>query len=89
MPVEALGKLGFLFEYFNALVWEFLLSILIFIKKPFQIIHGANPPDHIFLIALFYKYCGHNFQSHFQDSCVEIFVWLQTADVIKEVNVVS
>ena len=58
MPIEAHGKFGFIFEYLNALFWEFLLSIRIFIKKPFQIIHGANPPDHIFLIALFYKLFG-------------------------------
>ncbi|PQP35623.1 glycosyltransferase WbuB [Desulfobacteraceae bacterium SEEP-SAG9] len=58
MPIEARGKFSFLFEYLNALFWEFLLSISIFIKKPFQTLHGANPPDHIFLIALFYKLVG-------------------------------
>ena len=45
-------------EYFNALFWETFLSLKIFLKKPFQIIHGANPPDHIFIIALFYKLFG-------------------------------
>lgn len=58
MPVEADGKSGFLFEYANALFWELLLSIRIFLQKPFHVIHGANPPDHIFLIALLFKVLG-------------------------------
>lgn len=58
MPIEASGKFGFIFEYLNALYWELLLSVKIFFKKPFHIIHGANPPDHIFLIALFFKPFG-------------------------------
>ncbi|RJP92365.1 MAG: glycosyltransferase WbuB [Desulfobacteraceae bacterium] len=58
MPIEASGKTGFIFEYLNALYWELLLSIKIFISKPFHIIHGANPPDHIFIIALFFKLFG-------------------------------
>lgn len=58
MPHEAHGKFGFILEYLNALCWELFLSIKIYIKKPFHIIHGANPPDLIFLIALFYKLFG-------------------------------
>lgn len=58
MPIEAYGKAAFLIEYVNALFWELLLTIKIFIRKPFHIIHGANPPDHIFIIALFFKIFG-------------------------------
>jgi glycosyltransferase involved in cell wall biosynthesis len=61
MPVEAAGKFGFVFEYLNAFFWELLLSVCIFVKKPFQIIHSANPPDHIFLIALLFKIFGTNY----------------------------
>ena len=49
------GKNKYIFEYINSILWELLFSIRIFIKRPFQIIHGANPPDFIFLIALLYK----------------------------------
>lgn len=55
IPFEAGGKFSFLFEYINALFWEFVYSLYVFIKKPFQFIHAANPPDHIFIIAAFYK----------------------------------
>lgn len=58
MPVEAAGKFGFVFEYLNAFFWELLLSICVFVKKPFQIIHSANPPDHVFAIALLFKIFG-------------------------------
>jgi glycosyltransferase involved in cell wall biosynthesis len=58
MPIEADSKFAFLFEYLNALFWELLLSIRVFIRKPFCIVHGANPPDHIFLIAILFKIFG-------------------------------
>ena len=54
MPIEGGGKLAFLFEYLNAIFWELVLCIKIYIKKPFHIIHSANPPDHVFIIALLY-----------------------------------
>lgn len=55
IPFEAGGKFALIFEYLNASFWEFLFSVFIFIKTPFFIIHAANPPDHIFLIAAFFK----------------------------------
>ena len=38
MPLEGISKIGLLLEYINAIFWEFLLSIKIFVKKPFHII---------------------------------------------------
>ena len=55
---EGKGISGFFFEYTNALFWELYLSIKIFIKKPFSVIHAANPPDHVFLIAWIFKIFG-------------------------------
>ena len=52
------AKNRYIFEYLNSMMWILLLSIRIFIKKPFQIIHGANPPDFIFLIAALFKIFG-------------------------------
>jgi glycosyltransferase involved in cell wall biosynthesis len=52
------AKNRYIFEYLNSMMWIFLLSIRIFIKKPFQIIHGANPPDFIFLVAALFKIFG-------------------------------
>ncbi len=58
LPIEADGALGYLLEYSIALFWEFFLSWKIFFKKRFQVIHGCNPPDLIFLVALFFKPFG-------------------------------
>ena len=74
MPLEADGKSAFIFEYLNALYWELLLSIKIYKKKPFHVIHGANPPDHIFLIALFFKLFGVKYIFDHHDLSPENFV---------------
>jgi glycosyltransferase involved in cell wall biosynthesis len=57
-PKEGAAKLELLIEYGNALLWELFLSIKIFMSNPFHVIHSANPPDHVFLIALPFKLLG-------------------------------
>ena len=52
LPWEARGALGYLVEYGVALFWEFVLSWRIYAKKRFHVVHGCNPPDLIFLVAL-------------------------------------
>ena len=58
LPEEGTGPLGYLKEYSSALFFEFLLAWKIFFRKKFQVIHGCNPPDLIFLVALFFKPFG-------------------------------
>ena len=58
MPKEGNGAIGYLLEYSAALFWEFLLSWKIFFKHRFHLIQGCNPPDNIFIIALFFKLFG-------------------------------
>ncbi len=55
LPVEGQGVLGYLLEYGVALVWEFILVWKVFSTRGFDVIQACNPPDNIFLIALFYK----------------------------------
>lgn len=52
---EGKGALGYLLEYTQAIFWEFVLSCRIYFKNRFHVIHGCNPPDLIFLTALFFK----------------------------------
>ncbi len=73
-PVVADGKSGFFIEYGNALFWEFLFSLFVFVKKPFRLIHSANPPDNIFLIALFYRMFGVKFIFDQHDLCPEVYL---------------
>lgn len=49
------GLPGFILEYTNAIVMIFLISLGIFIRKPFRSIHAANPPDFFWPMALFYR----------------------------------
>lgn len=58
LPLEARGAPGYLLEYATALFHEFFLSWKIFFRKRFHVIHGCNPPDLIFLVAVWFKIFG-------------------------------
>jgi glycosyltransferase involved in cell wall biosynthesis len=55
---EADGNNSYVMEYIFALLYEIVFSIWIFLKEPFHIVHGANPPDHLFLVAGLFKLFG-------------------------------
>ena len=61
-------------EYVNAFLCEAFLSIFIFLKKPFQILHAANPPDNIFLISLLFKPFGVKLIFDHHDLAPELYV---------------
>jgi len=73
-PVQGNGKLSLIVEYLNAFIWEILLSLWAFFKKPFHCIHAANPPDHIFMIALPYKVVGVKYIFDHHDICPENYI---------------
>jgi glycosyltransferase involved in cell wall biosynthesis len=58
LPVEADGALGYLLEYGAALFWETVLAWRVFLKGGLDVIHGCNPPDLIFLVALPFRLFG-------------------------------
>jgi glycosyltransferase involved in cell wall biosynthesis len=55
LPIEARGSHNYLLEYAAALFWEFVLSIKVARRHGFDVIHACNPPDLIFLVALFFR----------------------------------
>lgn len=55
LPLEASGALGYLVEYSAALFHEMRLSLKVLRKHGFDAVHACNPPDLIFLVALFHK----------------------------------
>jgi len=73
-PKEAAGKWAMILEYLNAPLWEMLISLGIFLSRPFQVIHGANPPDHIFMIALPFKPFGVRYLFDHHDIAPENYV---------------
>jgi glycosyltransferase involved in cell wall biosynthesis len=70
---EGLGPLGYLLEYAWALIGEFLLALRVYAKARFRILHACNPPDTIFLIALFFKLFGVRFIFDHHDLDPELF----------------
>lgn len=73
LPLEASGKLGFIFEYLSALFHEFRLLVKIYRKHGFDVIQACNPPDLIFLVALPFKLLGKKFVFDHHDICPELF----------------
>lgn len=67
------GKLNQVIEYANALFWEMILSLKLFVTHRFHAIHAANPPDHVFLMALAYKIFGVKFIFDHHDLAPELY----------------
>jgi len=74
LPIEAKGAFGYLIEYSTALFWEFFLSWKIFFKHRFQVIHGCNPPDLIFLVAIWFKILGVKYIFDHHDINPELYI---------------
>jgi len=71
---EASGTLfGYLLEYSWALVAEFFLALRIYARTRFRILQACNPPDTIFLIALFFKLFGVRFIFDHHDLNPELY----------------
>jgi glycosyltransferase involved in cell wall biosynthesis len=60
-------------EYSLALLMTFLLSIKVFLRHGFDVIHAANPPDMFFLIGLCYRGLGKRFVFDQHDLAPEMF----------------
>lgn len=74
LPLEASGPVGFFFEYSTALFYQFFLSCRVLRRHGFDLIHACNPPDLIFLVALFHKIIFRKkflFDQH--DICPELY----------------
>ncbi len=74
LPFEADGAFGYLIEYSSALFWEFFLACKVSLGRGFDVIHGCNPPDTIFLIALFFKLFGKKYIFDHHDLNPELYV---------------
>lgn len=73
LPVEADSALGYGLEYAVALLLEFGLALRIALTRGFDVIHGCNPPDTIFLIARFFKVFGKRFIFDHHDINPELY----------------
>jgi glycosyltransferase involved in cell wall biosynthesis len=74
LSVEGEGPLGYIREYSAAIFWEIVLSMKIYAKKRFQVIHGCNPPDLIFITAALFKLFGVKYIFDHHDINPELYI---------------
>jgi glycosyltransferase involved in cell wall biosynthesis len=74
LPLEARVAIGYLAEYGAAIYWEIKLAKQIYRKLPFQVIHGCNPPDLIFLTAMLFKKRGVEYVFDHHDINPELYL---------------
>lgn len=69
---EGSTPLGYILEYTWALSVEFVLALRVYRRTRFRILQACNPPDTIFLIALFFKLLGVRFVFDHHDLTPEL-----------------
>lgn len=73
-PPEAhSGALAYAREYLHAIRHWFRLARKVRRERGFDVIHGCNPPDLIFLLALRYRLAGVRYLFDHHDVCPELF----------------
>ena len=73
-PFEAhSGAVAYAREYLHALWHMFRLTRVVRRERGFDVIHGCNPPDLVFLLALRYRLSGVRYLFDHHDVCPELF----------------
>jgi len=73
LPAIEQKYLAYPVEYSVAMLMTFFLSLKVWRRHGFDIIHAANPPDMFFLIGLFYRIFGKKFVFDQHDLSPELF----------------
>lgn len=73
LTVEGNSAIGYLKEYATALREELRLAKLVYKEIGFDVIHGCNPPDDIYMIAKYFKKYGVKYVFDHHDICPELF----------------
>lgn len=73
LPVEANSAVGYAVEYGAALFHELRLAFKVWRRHGFDTLHGCNPPDLIFLVALPFKLMGKRYVFDHHDINPELY----------------
>jgi glycosyltransferase involved in cell wall biosynthesis len=65
---------GYVWEYGYCMVATFLLSLWVFARRGFDVVHAHNPPDTFVFIAAFYKLFGKKFVFDHHDLSPEMYM---------------
>lgn len=67
------GMLGYFWEYGYGMVASFLLSLWVFCRRGFDVVHAHNPPDTFVFLAAFYRLFGKKFVFDHHDLSPEMY----------------
>lgn len=73
LPAEGNGAIGYAREYLTALREEYRLARKIYDEVGFDVIHGCNPPDDIYMVARAFRSKGVDYVFDHHDICPELF----------------
>ena len=71
---QAHGLASYLWEYAYSMSASFCLSLVVFFRGGFDVIHAHNPPDTFVFIAMFYKLFGKRFVYDHHDLSPEMYL---------------
>jgi glycosyltransferase involved in cell wall biosynthesis len=73
-PPTGRGFLGYLWEYLYSLTTIFFLSLVVWVSEGIDVIHAANPPDVLVLVAFPFKLLGKRFVFDHHDLAPEMYL---------------
>lgn len=73
LPAEGNGAVGYAKEYLTALKEELRLAKKVYKEIGFDVIHGCNLPDDIYMVAKHFKKYGVKYVFDHHDICPELF----------------
>ncbi len=73
-PPGGNGVIGYAFEFAYATLAILLLSVWVALRRGFDIIHAANPPDTLFVIGWVFKHFGKKFVFDHHDLSPETYL---------------
>ena len=71
---EVDGFIGFAWEYGYSLTMMFVISLYVFVRRGFDVVHVHTPPDMTALIAIFYQLFGKKFVFDLHDLSPELYL---------------
>jgi glycosyltransferase involved in cell wall biosynthesis len=72
-PPDGKGFLSYIWEYGYSMIVTFFISLFVFLRERFDIVHAHNPPDTFFFIAAFYKLLGKRYVYDHHDLAPEMY----------------
>lgn len=74
LGILSMAIIGYGFEFLYFTIFSYLLSLSLIFKYNFEVIHTANPPDTLFIIACFWKIFGKKFIYDHHDLSPDLFI---------------